>query len=256
VAVRDTPTVLATTVAPRRERRSTAYDPLVVRSTAPVQSVADLQARLEAERSGEPFLLFRDQDGRQQIITLAGESGELAVGRDLEADISLRWDRRVSRVHALLVRVAEAWTIVDDGLSRNGTLVNGARIAGRRRLGDGDVIGCGSVQIVFRDAAGRVGQETWRASNTGEPPGSALTPAQRRVLVALCRPMLGAQHGHPATNKAIAAELTLSVDAVKTHMRRLAAILGVEDLPQNRKRAQLARNALDSGLVSERELLA
>ena len=92
---------------------------------------------------------------------------------------------------------------------------------------------------------------TWEAA---EAPTS-LTPAQRRVLVALCRPMLGSPHGYPATNKAIAAELTLSVDAVKTHMRRLAAILGGADLPQNRKRAQLARNALDSGLVTERDLV-
>ena len=30
------------------------------------------------------------------------------------------------------------WTVVDDGLSRNGTYVNGERIHGRRRLVDGD----------------------------------------------------------------------------------------------------------------------
>jgi pSer/pThr/pTyr-binding forkhead associated (FHA) protein len=227
----------------------------VARSSAPVQSVADLQARLQAERSGEPFLLFRDQDGRQRIILLARQSGELTIGRELKADVSLHWDKRVSRVHALLTAVAGAWTIVDDGLSRNGTVVNGARIVSRRRLANGDVIACGSVQIVFRDAPAQDGEETGMTWDAGEAPGSALTPAQRRVLVALCRPMLGSQHGYPATNKAIAAELTLSVDAVKTHMRRLAAILGVADLPQNRKRAQLARNALDSGLVSERELI-
>ena len=32
---------------------------------------AELQARLEAERSGSPFLLFRDGDGRQQLVAAA-----------------------------------------------------------------------------------------------------------------------------------------------------------------------------------------
>ncbi len=230
----------------------------VARTPTLVPSVADLQARLEAERSGEPFLLYRDQDGRQRIVALTaagGDGGELTIGRDVQAGVPLSWDRRVSRVHALLAQVAGAWTIVDDGLSRNGTTVNGARLVGHRRLSTGDVIGCGSVQIVFRDAPGLAGDETGMTWEGGAAPLLTLTPAQRRVLVALCRPMLTSEHGYPATNKAIAAELTLSVDAVKTHLRRLSVILGVADLPQNRKRAQLARTALDSGLVSERELI-
>ena len=43
-----------------------------------------------------------------------------------------------------------------------------------------------------------------------------LTPAQLRVLVALCRPPDG-----PASNEEIADELTVSIDTVKTHMRAL-----------------------------------
>ena len=46
----------------------------------------------------------------------------------------------------------------------------------------------------------------------------------------------GAAFATPATNQAIAEELHLSVDAVKTHMRALFEKLEVEDLPQNRKR--------------------
>jgi hypothetical protein len=220
----------------------------------PVPSVADLQARLQAERSAKAFLVFRDDDGRQQIVALEVEPGEVAIGRDAKADVALHWDQRVSRVHALLNYAAGAWTVVDDGLSRNGTLVNGARIAGRRRLEDRDVIGCGSVMLEFRDPVPGRGEETQRATGETPAPGDALTPAQRRVLVALCRPLRDSAHGHPATNKAIAAELTLSVDAVKTHLRRLAVILGVEDLPQNRKRTELAWNALNTGLVTERDL--
>ena len=113
---------------------------------------------------------------------------------------------------------------------------------------------CGRCQLEFREPAPAEGEET-RAGGEEALGGRALSPAQRRVLVALCRPLREPRHAHPATNKAIAAELTLSVDAVKTHLRRLAVLLEVEDLPQNRKRAQLAWNALSSGLVSERELL-
>ena len=46
----------------------------------------------------------------------------------------------------------------------------------------------------------------------------------------------------------------LSLPGVKSHMRSLCVKLEVEDLPQNRKRAELARRALDSGLVSQRDL--
>jgi pSer/pThr/pTyr-binding forkhead associated (FHA) protein len=227
----------------------------VAPSAFPVQSVADLQARFEAERAGTPFLLFQDEHGRQQIVGLENEPAEIPIGRDPEIGIPLPWDRQVSRVHALLHRVAGAWTILDDGLSRNGTLVNGERLSGRRRLHDRDVVRCGDVQIEFREPSAAEGEETHRAPAEEALAGRRLSPAQRRVLVALCRPLRESGQAHPATNKAIAAELSLSVDAVKTHLRRLAVLLEVENLPQNRKRAQLAWNALSSGLVSERELL-
>ncbi len=226
--------------------------PRVSPSAFPVQSVADLQARLQAERAGEPFLMFHDEHGRQQIVALP-DLGEVAIGRDPGAGIPLPWDRQVSRVHALLERVGTAWTVVDDGLSRNGTHVNGVRLLGRRRLEDRDVLRCGTVQLEFRDPAVDDGEETARAldeTNEAHP----LTPAQQRVLVALCRPLHAGAARHPATNKAIAAELSLSVDAVKTHLRRLAVLLGVDELPQNRKRTELAWKALGSGLVTQREL--
>jgi DNA-binding NarL/FixJ family response regulator len=87
-----------------------------------------------------------------------------------------------------------------------------------------------------------------------DAPAYRITPAQRRVLVALCRPLRDSPHSPPATNKAVAAECVLSVEAVKTHLRRLSAVLGVEDLPQNRKRAELAWRALRAGLVTPRDL--
>jgi DNA-binding NarL/FixJ family response regulator len=75
------------------------------------------------------------------------------------------------------------------------------------------------------------------------------------VLVELCRPFTdGAAFTTPATNQQIAGELHLSVDAVKTHLRALFEKFGVDELPQNRKRVALVGRALQSGLISEREL--
>ena len=43
----------------------------------------------------------------------------------------LDWDSEISRVHAALERIGDDWTVVDDGLSHNGTYLNGN--AGDRR---------------------------------------------------------------------------------------------------------------------------
>jgi len=84
--------------------------------------------------------------------------------------------------------------------------------------------------------------------------GELLTPAQRRVLVALCRPFRDGGYAAPASNQQIADELVVSVDAVKSNLRPLFAAFGVDDLPQNQKRAGLALRALRSGVISRREL--
>jgi DNA-binding NarL/FixJ family response regulator len=57
----------------------------------------------------------------------------------------------------------------------------------------------------------------------------------------------------PASNDEIAAELHLSVGAVKMHLRSLFAKFGVEHLRQNEKRLRLATEAIDGGVVSRRD---
>ena len=58
----------------------------------------------------------------------------------------------------------------------------------------------------------------------------------------------------PASNREIADELVLSLSASRSHIRALFVKLDVDELPQNRKRAELARRALESGLVTTRDV--
>jgi pSer/pThr/pTyr-binding forkhead associated (FHA) protein len=214
----------------------------------------ELKAQIEAERGGVPFLVYRDAGGAQRIHVLEeGAAVRVTLGRAPATDVPLEWDEEVSRVHTELERISDAWTVVDDGLSRNGTFVNGERVTGRRRLRDGDVLRVGATALTFRTAAGGETGETVVAADAPAP--ASLSDAQRRVLVALCRPFRDeSAYSAAPTNQAIAEELFLSVDAVKTHLRALFAKFEVEDLPQNRKRLELVRRALTSGAVTRREL--
>jgi DNA-binding CsgD family transcriptional regulator len=216
------------------------------------QSPAELKRQLELERRGRSFVVFRNGRGQLAIVPLP-KAHELTIGRRPESELSLTWDPEVSILHAQLLRVGDEWLIVDDGMSRNGTFVNGERVVGRRRLRDRDLVRCGRTLIVFRNPAA-ADRETARAAD--EPP-QRITEAQRRVLIELCRPLSErSTFATPATNKAIAEELYLSVASVKTHLRALFEIFDVADLPQNQKRAALAERAVRSGTVTPRDLLS
>jgi hypothetical protein len=214
-------------------------------------SPVELKHQLEADRHGLPYLLLRDAAGAQQIVTLPDGRQRTIVGRGAGCDVCLSWDEKVSRVHAQLERLGDDWIVEDDGLSRNGTSVNGERLAGRHRLHDGDVLRFGRTEVAFR-APKPVAAPTVIGVSIEAPP---LSDAQRRVLVALCRPYRdGGPYARPATNKEIADELVLSVEAVKTHLRTLFGRFLIGDLPQNAKRTRLVELAFETGAVTARDL--
>jgi hypothetical protein len=216
-------------------------------------SAADLKARIHAERTGAPFVVYFDAEHRQHLVVLGPGQTLLAIGRAEDVAISLSWDGQVSRVHAELERVAEHWVVSDDGLSRNGTFVNETRIIGRRRLADRDVVRVGLTSMLFREPSPRPVATT--VLGDGAELAGTITAAQRRVLVALCRPMAGGSpYATPATNPQIANELFLTVAAVKTHLRALFHAFDIEHLPQQEKRHRLVALALSGGLVTERDL--
>jgi pSer/pThr/pTyr-binding forkhead associated (FHA) protein len=223
-------------------------DPLGPHAATP----AELRDRIAAERRGEPLLVYRDGDDRQVIVELGPDRPRLTIGRSPSSDVALRWDAEVSRIHAELERVGDHWVVSDDRLSHNGTFVNAERVHGRRRLHGGDVLQAGATLLAFVAPAPDSGSATRTAGGALE--GAAVTPAQRRVLVALCRPVAGG--GPPATNRAIADELVIALDTVKSTLTRLFELFGLgDDVPQNAKRALLARRALQVGIVHPDELI-
>ncbi len=71
----------------------------------------------------------------------------ISVGRLPECTIPLS-DHNVSRKHAEIRPGRGAYVVVDLG-STNGTMVNGTRITGEQRLGDGDILSFGSTYVRF-----------------------------------------------------------------------------------------------------------
>ena len=121
---------------------------------------------LRIEESGEVFPL-------RDVVT--------TVGRGQGVDIHLD-DPSVSRLHAELVRRGPYVYVVDLGLSRNGTRVNGRPIA-RRVLDEGDVLNFGA-------ARGRIGgiqqEEITAEAELRRSAAPELTRRELDVLTSLC----------------------------------------------------------------------
>jgi pSer/pThr/pTyr-binding forkhead associated (FHA) protein len=170
------------------------------------------------------------------------------VGKSGENDIPVVDDATASHLHAVLERFAAGWCVTDLG-SSNGTWLNGERIWASRRLRDGDEIRVGQTRLVFRDPLTAVGAVT--EAEEGPP---ALTPRERDVLLALCRPLLARDmFTEPAATRDIAEALVITPAAVKQHLANLYDKFGIPAAHQHR-RSSLANEALRRGAVSLTEL--
>jgi hypothetical protein len=200
--------------------------------------------RRGARRSCSVFLEFHDPDGRRHRHELTADTPRKTIGRRPSSDVALSWDDEVSRLHAELVHMGDDWVICDDGLSHNGTFVNGVRMRGRKRLAVGDVVQVGSCTLTVSE---QERPATTPATRPVRPGADAVrvTPAQRRLLNALCRPVFERPGSAPATNREIADELGISVDTVKGTLAALFERFELTELPQNAKRTALAARALD-----------
>jgi pSer/pThr/pTyr-binding forkhead associated (FHA) protein len=209
----------------------------------------ELAERRAAERRGSPFLLYRDNAGKQHIVELDESHPTVTLGRRFEAEVALHWDQEVSRLHAELAYKAGDWTISDDGMSQNGTYVNEMRIGGRRRLRDGDLVRVGKTTLAFCHP----GHATMSAV-TLVPSALSSTPSfseqQQRILHALCRPLFGDGEGlNAATDEQIAEETGIDLEVVVTELDFLGRSLGLEAMPLLEQRAEVAILAIRTGLV-------
>ena len=180
------------------------------------------------------FLLYRDPDGRRHMFALPSALSRATIGRRQSCDVALPWDDQVSRLHAELLRMGDDWVICDDGLSHNGTFVNGERVRSRRRLVAGDDLQVGACTLA-------VGEPERAATTAADPARGRRArgpPRHARPAPAARGPLPGPV---PPSNREIADELGISVDTVKATLTVLFERFELEALPQNAKRAALAR---------------
>jgi hypothetical protein len=211
----------------------------------------ELEERRAAVERGLPFLMFRDGDGRQHIHALEPAEA-VTVGRRNEADISLGWDPEASRLHAELSFRAGEWTICDDGWSQNGTWVHGLRLAGRRRLSDGDLVKIGRTILGFHQPGeGGPGPTMVQGELSATP---RFSEQQQRILRALCKPLFADGDGfNPASDLEVSDATGIAVDVVTQELDLLARLFGLEDMPRPERRAEVALLAVRSGLVGADE---
>jgi serine phosphatase RsbU (regulator of sigma subunit) len=105
--------------------------------------------------------------------------GDAIIGRSTLADLTIS-DRFLSRRHARLFRDGGEWVIEDLG-SRNGTLVNGAKISQPTVVRPGDVIGLSASVVVVGAGAGvGVGGNAGSAASTDD--GRSVFRAAETIL--------------------------------------------------------------------------
>ncbi len=124
--------------------------------------------------------------GRSEGKSLLFPAGEYVFGRGTECHIQPNSDW-VSRQHCLLRVTLEALFIRDLG-SRNGTLVNGARLVGERQLSPGDHLQVGPLVFEVQVENGPMPATSERpitspadpARETAELPGAGVQSSPQR----------------------------------------------------------------------------
>lgn len=94
-----------------------------------------------------PELQITKLDGTQRQVRLDARS--YLLGRSQQAELAFPDDPGLSRQHLLLELEAEGWYVTDLN-SRNGTVLNGERIAAKRKLKTGDELRAGQLVLRFK----------------------------------------------------------------------------------------------------------
>lgn len=174
----------------------------------------------------------------------------VTIGKAATNVVSIDHDATVSRLHAVLEYHGSAWSLRDIG-SRNGTYVNGEKVAGERVLRSGDEMRIGKSRLVFWDRSrldSTLGDEPTRSVETFVAP-PRLTPRELDVLLALCRPLVSSDgFPVPASTRQLALELVVTDAAVKQHLQNMYDKFGIP--AEGDRRVRLANEALRRGAVT------
>ena len=135
------------------------------------------------------------------------------------------------------------WVVCDEGLSHNGTFVNGERVRGRRRLRGGDVIAVGDTLIAFCAPAERLDRRRPRAAGVPASPSTSPPPSAACSRRSAARSPARPTPRRPPTSRSRTSSCC-RVETVKGTLKALFERFGLEALPQNQKRAALAARAL------------
>ena len=217
-------------------------------------SPAELVRMNRARERGVPLLSWRDEEGELRILDLdAGE--RYSIGRGPKMAVALRWDKKVSKLHAELECVSGEWVISDSGLSKNGTRVNGEPVRERTRLRDMDRIHVGTSLLAFHGAVADPAGDGQRLSSTVTQRVAAPVPSfddvDREILAALCRDFVVDGVPRAVESKRIAAEVHLGVNTIKKRLGRMYARCGIEGR-RDAARAELMAFVIEHGIVSPR----
>ena len=221
------------------------------RSDSPTPA-AGIKLLIEHERLGLPLLHRTRADGHVELNVLQPDDDRLTIGRADHNDVIVDDDPSVSRTHLELIRLGDGWMAEDDGLSRNGTLIDGEPLTGRRRLRDGCRVTLGETVFEYRSPVVSPGAAA-TVTAAGRAAAPSITAAQRAVLVEFVRPML-AGAASPAGNAEIATALVVSPETVKSHLKDLYARFGLDHVAPAAKRAELAQRAIALGVVGRSDL--
>jgi hypothetical protein len=184
------------------------------------------------------------------VTSVALDGDELTIGRAPNNDIQID-DPKASRHHAVVTRTGLAGWRVRDLTSSNGTFVNGRPVTGDRVLRHRDRIQIGDAELVYDEPGPRTETVGITALDGALAALPNLTPRERDVLVALCRPLCapGSAFPVPASTREIGEELVVSDSAVRHHLDRLYDKFGVCDADPDVRRHHLATDAMRRGLA-------
>ena len=117
-------------------------------------------------------LQIQTPDAQIRRVELDGE--KYSLGRAHTNDLCYPEDASLSRKHLLIEREDDGWSATDLR-SKNGTLINGSRLTGKRRLKSGDRLTVGQLVINYLDSESKRQQEVLfvPGSGGGELQGSA-----------------------------------------------------------------------------------